>query len=116
MHFKLIVAFLNDEVTDKVLDAARDAGATGATVINNARGEGINKKTTFFGLNLDLQVDVILFVVEEHLARHILETIDQVAGLDKNSGAGMAIQLDIQDAVGVMHQITKLEDVIKGKL
>ncbi len=116
MHFKLIIAFLNDEVTDKVLDAAREAGATGATVINNARGEGINKKTTFFGLNLDLQVDVILFVVEEHLARHILETIDQVAGLDKNSGAGMAIQLDVQDAVGVMHQINTLEDVIKDKL
>ena len=116
MHFKLIIAFLNDEVTDKVLDATRAAGATGATVINNARGEGVNKKTTFFGLNLDLQVDVILLMVEEHLARHILETIDKVAGLDKNSGAGMAIQLDVQDAIGVQHQINKLEDVIKDKL
>ncbi|TRX56499.1 P-II family nitrogen regulator [Thalassomonas sp. M1454] len=116
MHFKLIVAFVNDEVTDKVLDAAREAGATGATVINHARGEGLNKKTTFFGLNLDIQVDVILFVVEEHLSRHILETIDEVGGLDKNSGAGMAIQLDVEDAIGVQHQINKLEDVIKGKL
>ncbi|WP_068546281.1 P-II family nitrogen regulator [Thalassotalea crassostreae] len=116
MHFKLIIAFVNDEVTEKVLDSAREAGATGATVINHARGEGLNKKTTFFGLNLDIQVDVILFVVEEHLSRKILETIDHVAGLDKNSGAGMAIQLDVEDAIGVQHQISQLEQVIKGKL
>ncbi len=116
MHFKLIIAFINDEITDHVVDTARKAGATGATVINHARGEGINKKTTFFGLDLDVQVDVVLFVVEEHLSRHILETIDKEAGFDNNSGAGMAIQLDIEDAVGIMHQIHELEDVVKGKL
>jgi nitrogen regulatory protein PII len=116
MHFKLIIAFINDEDTDKVLDAARDAGATGATVINHARGEGIKKKTTFFGMNLDVQVDVVLFVVEEHLARHILETIDKVAGLDSKSGKGMAIQIDIEDAIGIQHQMHELEEIVKGQL
>ena len=38
MHFKLLIAFVEDSKTDKVMDAARQAGATGATVINNARG------------------------------------------------------------------------------
>jgi hypothetical protein len=45
MRFKLIVAFVDDDCTDKVLDAARIAGATGATVINHARGEGLEKKS-----------------------------------------------------------------------
>lgn len=116
MHFKLILAFINDELTDQVVAAARDSGATGATVINHARGEGINKKTTFFGLNLEVQVDVVLFVVEEHLARKILEKINHEAGFDTNSGAGMAIQLDIEDAVGIMHQMHELESVVKDKL
>ena len=31
MHFKLIIAFLDDCKTDKVMAAAREAGATGAT-------------------------------------------------------------------------------------
>ncbi len=48
MRFKLLVAFVEDTKTDAVLDAAREAGATGATVINNARGEGLHKKKTFF--------------------------------------------------------------------
>ncbi len=40
MHFKLIVAFVEDNKTEAIMSAAREAGATGCTVINNARGEG----------------------------------------------------------------------------
>jgi hypothetical protein len=69
MHFKLIVVFVDDNKTDKVLKAARDVGATGSTIINNARGEGLKKQKTFLGLNLETQRDVLLFLVEKHLCR-----------------------------------------------
>ena len=59
MHFKLILVFVDDNKTDDVLKAARDVGATGATIINNARGEGIEQKKTFLGLNLETQRDVL---------------------------------------------------------
>jgi len=68
MHFKLIIAFVEDSKTRAVMDAARHEGATGATIINNARGEGLALKKTFFGLSLETQRDVILFLVEEHLS------------------------------------------------
>ena len=116
MRFKLIIAFVEDTKTDAVLDAARSAGATGATVINNARGEGLNQKTTFFGLTLDVQKDVLLFVVEEHLSRHILETIDRVGEFDQESGQGIAIQIDIEDAVGVAHQVATLTKAVEDEL
>jgi nitrogen regulatory protein PII len=116
MRFKLIIAFVEDAKTDAVLDAARSAGATGATVINNARGEGVNQKTTFFGLTLDVQKDVLLFVVEEHLSRHILETIDKVGEFDQQSGQGIAIQIDIEDAVGVAHQVATLTKAVEDEL
>jgi len=32
MHFKLIIALVEDDKTDAVLNAARESGATGATV------------------------------------------------------------------------------------
>ncbi len=38
MHFKLIIALVEDDKTDAVLNAARTSGATGATMINQARG------------------------------------------------------------------------------
>ena len=116
MRFKLIIAFVEDTKTDAVLDAARSAGATGATVINNARGEGVIQKTTFFGLTLDVQKDVLLFVVEEHLSRHILETISKVGEFEQQSGQGIAIQIDIEDAVGVTHQIDTLTKIVEDEL
>ena len=116
MHFKLIISFVEDSKTDDVMEAAREAGATGATVINNARGEGLAKKKTFFGLSLETQRDVVLFLVEEHLSRHILEKIAEVGEFEERPGTGIAIQIDVEDAVGVAHQIEKLVDMVEDEL
>lgn len=116
MHFKLIIGLVEDDKTDKIMNAARAAGATGATVINHARGEGMVKTKTFFGLNLETQRDVLLFLVEEHLSRHILEKIAEVGEFDSKPGSGIAFQIDVEDAVGVSRQILKLSDVVEEKL
>ena len=116
MHFKLIIAFVEDLKTAEVMDAARDAGATGATIINHARGEGLAQKKTFFGLSLETQRDVILFLVEEHLSRHILEKIAEIGEFEERPGTGIAIQVDVEDAVGVAHQIEQLVDVVEAEL
>lgn len=116
MHFKLIVAFVDDSKTDEVMAAAREAGATGATVINNARGEGIKQKKTFLGLTLETQRDVLLFVVEQHLCRHILERIDEVGEFDDSPGTGIAFSIDIDDVVGVKHQVSELYKKIEDEI
>lgn len=116
MHFKLIIAFVNDDKTNDVMKAAREAGATGATVIGNARGEGLTPTKSFFGLSLGSQRDVLLFLVEGHLARDILEKIGQVAQFEEKPGTGIAIQIDVEDAIGVSHQIERLTDMVEEKL
>lgn len=116
MHFKLIIAFVEDNNTNAVMDAARAAGATGATVINNARGEGVVCTKTFFGLNLETQRDVLLFLVEEHMSRSILEQIERVGQFDKRPGTGIAFQIDVEDAVGVTQQIQTLSATVEDKI
>jgi nitrogen regulatory protein PII len=116
MHFKLLIALVNDDKTEKVTQAARDAGATGATVINNARGEGMIQAKTFFGLSLETQRDMILFLVEEHLARHIIEEIARAGEFDSKPGSGIAIQIDVEDAVGVTAQVAKLHEIVEEEL
>ncbi len=116
MRFKLIIAFVNDEQTTVVMKAARDAGATGSTIISNARGEGLKPSKTFFGLCLEAQRDVLLILVEEHMSRHILEEIARVGKFDEQPGTGIAIQIDVEDAVGVRHQIKELTQKIEEKL
>ena len=116
MHFKLIVAFVEDDKTAAVMKAAREEGATGATVINSARGEGSERETTFFGLTLTTQRDVLLFLVEEHLSRRILERIREVGEFKKRRGAGIAFQVDVEDAVGVGHQAQLLKEVVEESI
>lgn len=116
MHFKLIVALVKDSVTDDVLEAARKAGATGSTVVNQARGEGVEQSRTFLGLTLDTQRDMVLLLVEEHLSRRVLETISEVGLFDERSGSGIAFQLDVEDAIGVSHQIRELSHVVEEEL
>jgi nitrogen regulatory protein PII len=116
MHFKLIVTFVEDDKTDLVLNTARANGAKGATVIGHARGEGLKKSKTFLGLTLETQRDVLLFLVEEHLCRHILEEIAKAADFDNKPGTGIAFQIDVEDAIGVMHQVEQLTQELEDKL
>ena len=116
MHFKLLCAFIDDNATDAVMEAARRKGATGATVITSARGEGLKASKTFFGLDLESQRDVVLFLVEEHLAREILETIAEVGRFDAEPGTGIAFQVDVEDAVGITGQVARLQTYVEDEI
>jgi len=116
MHFKLIIVFVDDNKTDDVLKAARAVGATGATIINNARGEGIKQQKTFMGLSLETQRDVLLFLVEEHLSRKIIEEISRAGLFDEEPGSGIALQIDVEDAIGVLHQAEEITHNIEDHL
>jgi len=116
MKFKLIMVMVQDEQTDDIIEAARSSGATGCTVVTNARGEGLEPTPTFFGLSLTGQRDLVLLLVEEHLSRSILETIDRIGHFDDEHGTGVALQLDIEDAVGLRSQIPKIKDAIEDEL
>ncbi len=116
MHFKLLIVFIEDSKTEAVIKAAREAGATGCTVVSNARGEGMDAPKSFFGLTLTTQRDVLMLLVERHLSREILEHIGNVGKFDEEPGTGIALQIDVEDAVGVLHQAEVLVDIVEEQL
>ncbi len=116
MNLKLIVAFVGDEHTAAVVDAAREAGATGATVITSGRGEGLKPEKTFLGLDLSGHCNVLLFLVVEARAREILETIAAAGNFDEEPGAGIAFEIAIEDAVGLKTQVAALLHEIEEDL
>jgi nitrogen regulatory protein PII len=116
MHFKLIIIVVEDERTQDILDAARKAGTTGSTVLNYARGEGVKPARTFLGLSIDSQVDVVLVLAEEHMSRKIMEEIASVGQFDETPGTGIVFQIDVEDAIGVRHQIEVLTDTLEDRL
>ena len=116
MHFKLIIIMSEDKRTQDLLNAARKAGATGCTVLNQARGEGLSPTKTFLGLSIDSQVDVILLLAEEHMSREIMEKVAAAGEFDETPGTGIAFQIDVEDAIGVRHQIEALTEKVEVRL
>jgi nitrogen regulatory protein P-II 1 len=113
MQFKVILASVKSDITDKVVDAAKATGATGATIIH-ARGTGIREAKTFFGLSLEAQTDIIMFLLEERLVRQVLETIGNVGEFDK-PGTGIAFVLPVDQVIGLESQIEKFKQEVDNQ-
>jgi hypothetical protein len=108
MPLKLIVVIAGPEKTASLLDAARDAGATGVTIVSNARGEGLFPIKGVFGLELDAQRDLLLFIVNAEDAPAILTRVAKVGDFDDTPGTGIAVQLDVEQAFGLRSQLSRV--------
>jgi nitrogen regulatory protein P-II 1 len=113
MRFKLILSSVKTDLTDQIVDKAKEAGATGATIIPG-RGTGVREAKTFFGLSLEAQSDIIMFLVEEHLAVKMLDVIKQ-AGEFHKPGTGIAFALPVDHVVGLESQIEQFKEEVKKK-
>lgn len=103
MKLKLIVCMVKNDVTDRVVTAAKQAGGKGATIIP-ARGTGIHEAKTFFGLTLEAQTDVVLLLLEEHLVDPVLKAVSEKGRFDQ-PGTGIAFVVPIERAIGLESQI-----------
>ena len=83
-------------------------GTTSATIITSCRSEGLHPEKIFLGLSLTGQRDILLVVVEEPRSRASLEEIATVGAFDKESGSGIAFQIDIVDVVGLSQKIAEV--------
>lgn len=105
MAYKSIVAMVKPDLTDRVVDSAKQVGATGATIIP-ASGTGGHEAKTFFGLSLDIRTDVIIFLVEGDMVESVLSTIRD-AGKFSEPGTGIAFVLDVEQTIGFESQLSK---------
>jgi len=101
MPLEPIVVVAGAEKTETLLDAAREAGATGVTIINDARGEGMFPVEGIFGLDLDAQRDILLVFVAAEKSAAILERVAAVGEFDDAPGTGIAVQLDVERGFGL---------------
>jgi nitrogen regulatory protein P-II 1 len=107
MNFQLVVAIIKSEMTDKVIKAGKAVGAPGATVLP-ARGTGIKEAKTFFGMDLDIASDVVLFLVEERLVQAVQNTIN-LSGTFDDPGTGITFTIPISNVQGLREQIPHFE-------
>lgn len=99
--FKLIITIVNSGHTDEVLDAAKEKGAEGGTILN-AKGMGIHEDVKFFGVAIEPEKEVVLTLIDETKTDAVLENIILRAGLD-TPGRGIAFVLPVDRAAGIPH-------------
>jgi nitrogen regulatory protein PII len=108
MRLKLIIAFVQPDRTEQLLAEARKVGASGATVLNNARGEGRNVVKGILGLEIAAQRDVIFMLVEQRCAQAVLQRLAEVGKFDDSPGTGIVLKLDVEEALGIREQMSEL--------
>ena len=113
MRFKVIIATVKTDVTDRIVDAAKEAGATGATIIP-AHGTGIREAKTFFGLTLEAQTEVVIFLLEEHMVEKVMNAICE-AGKFEKPGTGIAFVFPVERVAGLESQLESFKEKVRDQ-
>ena len=97
--FELIVALVNSGFSDVVMDAAREEGARGGTIIH-ARGTGTKEMEKKYNIIITPDKEMVLILVKEEIRDKILSVVYKAAGLGTD-GQGIAFSLPVENVVGI---------------
>ena len=96
---ELLLIISNQGHNDLVMDAAREAGAYGGTVLH-ARGTGVNRAELFFGVALASEKDLTLIVTQKSQKNAIMQAVMQKAGME-TPAQSIVFSLPVTDAAGL---------------
>ncbi len=97
----LIVTIVNRGFCDDVMDAAREAGAKGGTIMY-AHGAGQKENNTFFGISIHPEKEMVLILSDDTQRSGIMQAIVRKVGLS-SEGAGIVFSLPVSNVAGIAH-------------
>ena len=107
-EYELIVCIVNDGFSEVVMDAARNVGARGGTVVN-ARGTANKQAENIFNIVIQPEKEMVMIVVPANIKQDVLHAIYQHAGLSTH-GQGIAFSLPVDNIVGIKNQETFIKE------
>ena len=96
---ELIVVISNQGYSNLVMDAARSAGAGGGTVLH-AKGTGMERAESFFGVSLASEKEMIFIVTKTGQRNGIMSAVMKQAGMETKAKA-IAFSLPVSDTAGL---------------
>ena len=97
--YELLAVIAEQGYTDMVMDAAREAGAGGGTVIH-ARGTGVDKSEGFLGVKIAHEKELTLIVVHSSVRKEVMRAIMDKAGTNTKAKA-LCFSLPVTDTAGM---------------
>ena len=99
MKFSVLVAIVSEDLEDKAIETARNAGAGGVTILHGT-GIGLKEKKIFFGLTYEGRESILIFVLEKKLALKVLKALNKELELEKED-RGIAFTLPLEHLAGI---------------
>ena len=97
--YEVILCIVNAGYSDVVMDAAREEGARGGTVIH-ARGTDNKEAEKYFHITIQPDKEIVMILVPTSIKDAVLHALYRNAGL-KTDGQGIAFSLPVNDVVGI---------------
>lgn len=97
--YEMILAIVNAGFSETVMEAAKEVGARGGTVIH-ARGTANKEAEQFFHITIQPDKEIVMILVAEEIKDDVLHAIYKSAGL-KTEGQGIAFSLAVDEVVGI---------------
>lgn len=97
--YELLVVIANQGYTDLIMDAARQANASGGTVIH-AKGTGAEKAEKFLGVSIATEKEMIFMVTKREDKNNIMRAIMEHAGLDSKAKS-IVFSLPVTETAGM---------------
>ena len=96
---EMIFCIVNAGFSELVMDAAREAGARGGTVIH---GRGTANKEAEEKFNIPIQPDkeVVMIIVSSDIKDNVLKALNLAVGLDTD-GQGIAFSMPVDRVIGI---------------
>ena len=99
MEFELIVVIVNANYSEIAMNAAREEGARGGTIVH-ARGTGTKAMEEKYGIIITPEKDMILILASKDIRDKILNAVYKEVGL-ATDGQGIAFSLPVSEVVGM---------------
>ena len=97
--YGVVVVIVNEGHSDKVMDAAREAGARGGTIAH-ARGSGTKDIEKKYGIVITPSKEMLYILVNENIRDNVMAAINKAAGLD-TMGQGIIFSLPVDNVSGL---------------
>jgi len=95
----LIVSVVNKGYSDELMNTAREAGASGGTVIN-ARGQTHEGAVKFFGISVQDEKELIIILTSREKKVSIMRAICEAHGLNSKA-QGIVFSLPVDNVLGL---------------
>ena len=95
----LVLTVVNPGITDQVMAAAKEAGATGGTILH-ARGVGRENAEAFLGVSIQSEREIVAILCPREKGPSIMQAINASFG-PKSGAKGIIFSLPVRDMMGI---------------